>query len=390
VRVALVHLNVNFGGSLPRDTAFLARSLASMGVDVHCYCDPGTSSAELDQVTFHAVRPVQRGWGHRLRRPTVQATFALRATQALRRDRTRYDIVEVSGHCGWEHDVVRAHAVVRADQRRWPERGGHSFRGARLRAAAAPVLRPQVAVDRTIERLQYRQGRYARVLAVTEEVRQDLQEVHGVPAELIDLIPYAIDTERFGGRADGALHRLLGLPDDAVVALFVGHDFKRKGLAEAVEALVRVPGSVHLVIAGQAEQAPFAGLATTRGVGDRVHFLGGTDRPEELFRAADLFLLPTREDVWGITIIEAMAAGLPVVTTAVAGAAEEVRRARAGMVLRSGTPSEIAEAVSVVARDPEGRREMGQRGRPAAARFSLESHARAVLSVYERVVAERG
>jgi glycosyltransferase involved in cell wall biosynthesis len=124
-------------------------------------------------------------------------------------------------------------------------------------------------------------------------------------------------------------------------------------------------------------------------VSDRVHFLGGTDHPEDLYRSADLFLLPTREDAWGIAIIEAMAAGVPVVTTAVAGASEEVRRAGAGLILNHSSPAEIAEAVAAMLRDPERRREMGRRGRAAASRFSLENHAREVMTIYERVVAER-
>src|SRR5207249_4025970 len=251
-------------------------------------CDPNTSVHDLKGVTFHPVRPVRQGWGYRLRRPTVQASFALRATRIVRRNRGHYDVVHVCGHCGWEHDVVRAHGVVRVDQSRWPERGGRSFRAARLRARIGPVLRPQIAVDRTIERLQYRRGRFARVLAVTKEVQQGLQEVHGVPAELIDLLPYAIDVESFGGLPSGDLRHTLGLPDDAFLALFVGHDFKRKGLAEAIEGLARLPANVHLVVAGEGEKAPHVHAAARLGVGNRVYFLGGTDRPEELYRSADV------------------------------------------------------------------------------------------------------
>jgi glycosyltransferase involved in cell wall biosynthesis len=66
-----------------------------------------------------------------------------------------------------------------------------------------------------------------------------------------------------------------------------------------------------------------------------------------------------------------------------------VREAQAGLVLPHGNPSEIAEAVGVLAREPARRREMGQRGRMASARFSLESNARDVLAIYERLVAQR-
>lgn len=392
VRVALVHREVSLRASLARETVSVARGLAAAGVEVHLYSDPRRRELDLPGVVFHDVAGVDFGRqalsGSRLGFPLERATFALAATRAVRRERAAYDLVQVSGQAGWEHDVVRAHAVMAAEQRRWPERGGRTFRAARVRAALAPLLRPQAAVDRTVERLQFRPGRYARVLAVTDEVREDLQAVHGVPAERIDVVPYPVDTERFAGRNGRVLRGSLGLREDDRIALFVGHDFERKGLEEAIGSLAGLEG-LHLVVVGEGDEARYSHLADGLGVGRRVHFVGATPEPERFFREADLFLLPTREDVWGISLVEAMAAGLPVVTTATAGAAGIVRSARAGVVLEQGSPEVLGPALRALLADSDGRSDMGRRGREAAAAYGEEAYSRTVLEIYERVVSER-
>ena len=100
MRIALVYRNFNLGGSLERDEVFLARGLIELGHEVHCYCNPDTSTAEIPGATFHDVRP----WvvsSSRLGRPIERGSFALAATRALRHDRANYDIVDVCGTSGW-------------------------------------------------------------------------------------------------------------------------------------------------------------------------------------------------------------------------------------------------------------------------------------------------
>ena len=184
MRVALVFRNFNMGGSLERDAMLHARALVDAGFDVHAYRNPATSVPELTGVTFHDVRPatVSRS---RLGYPLECASFAIAATRAIRRDRARYDIVDVHGTATWEQDVVTVHAVTKAEQRRWPFEAGKEYRAARLRAYLGHFTRPQLGVARSIERLQFRRGRFARVVAVAESVRDDVVQVHGVDPALV-------------------------------------------------------------------------------------------------------------------------------------------------------------------------------------------------------------
>jgi UDP-glucose:(heptosyl)LPS alpha-1,3-glucosyltransferase len=388
MRVALVFRNFNLGGSLERNSVLLARSLAARGVEVDCYCNPETRTVDIPGVTFRDVRPLTESRS-RLGYPLECGSFAIAATRALRRDRERYDVVDVRGIAAWDHDVVHVHAVPKAQHRRWAKDRGRSYRAARARAFLAPVLRPQVVLARSIQRLQFRPGRYRRVIAVTEQVRHDLEREYAVQANLIDVIPPPIDIERFADGDRGDLRQELGLRPEDPLLLFVGHAFERKGLAEAIASLPHVEGSPHLVVLGNGDPTAFRRQAARLGLERRVHFVGGSEQPGRFYRDSDLLVLPTRHEPWGIPLIEAMAAGLPVVSTEIAGAADTVRKAGAGVILADTSPRVLGGAISSLLLDPVRRRTMAERGRASARRFGPDAEAESVLAVYRRIVAER-
>jgi UDP-glucose:(heptosyl)LPS alpha-1,3-glucosyltransferase len=349
------------------------------------YTNVNESTAHVPGTTLHDVAHSVPPGG-RIAHPWHYAQFGVKATRMVRAARRSYDIVDVAGTTAWEQDVIRVHAVEAAEQRRWPSRGGRGYRFARARAFVAPAVRPKIALARAIERYQFRPDRYELALAVTDEVARDLREVHAVPADRIEVVPVPIALD--DTRDHSVRERLALEPDDALV-LFVGHDFVRKGLADAVSAVAALDSSPHLAVVGGGDRRDYELLADELGVRDRVHFLGPTDKPEAAFRGADAFLLPTREDVWGTAVIEAMAAGVAVVTTAVAGAAASVRSANAGIVVDDSSVAGLSAAVAAVLASPQRAREMGARGREAAARFTLERVSAQVLAAYERVCANR-
>ena len=224
---------------------------------------------------------------------------------------------------------------------------------------------------------------------VTEQVRDDLIRVHGVPAERIDVVPPAVDVARFCEAKDGQLRRDLAIEPDRNVLLFIGHSFERKGLADALAALARCRTDAHLVVVGGGDADAYRREADALGVGRRVHFTGSVDSPEDYYAAADLLVLPTRSDPWGIPVIEAMAAGVPVVTTAAAGSASIAERAGAAIIVPARSPGRLADAIGELLGDPDRRREMGARGQAEAGRFDVSSVVEATLGLYERALAEK-
>jgi UDP-glucose:(heptosyl)LPS alpha-1,3-glucosyltransferase len=362
----------------------IARALRDRGLEVHVYCNPSERTAEAQDVVFHDVLPLS--WAPtRFGRALEYGSFAAAATRRLRAERSHYDLVDVAGTTAWEHDVIRAHAVQKAERRRWPRRAGRGYRLARVRASLTPVTQPRIALAQTIERLQYRPGHFKHVLAVTEGVKADLQDVHGIDPELIQVIGYPVETKRFAGSERGLLRHRLRLKSDDRVALFVGHDYERKGLSEAIGGVARADDNVILVVVGEADPTRYKRAAAELGIGDRVHFVGATGTPEACFADADVLLLPTREDVWGVTVVEAMASGVPVIVSGVAGAAEVIRSAEAGLVIEGSGP-EVGNALRIVLNDRDRARAMGDRGRTAAARFDVAQIADEVAAAYERIV----
>src|SRR4029077_4893375 len=105
------------------------------------------------------------------------------------------------------------------------------------------------------------------------------------------------------------------------------------------------------------------------GLTRRVHFVGSVDDPERYYAEADLLVLPTRSDPWGIPLVEAMAAGMPVVTTRFAGAETVLADAGAGGVLPDGPAAGLRDAILGLIQDPVRRRQLGERGPAAAERF---------------------
>ena len=197
------------------------------------------------------------------------------------------------------------------------------------------------------------------------------------PAKLVEM-PNGVDAEVFSpGETSGGLRKRLGIPPDAVVAAFVAtldlaHHFKR--LDVAIDGLAMLAGEhVHLVVAGGGELLEgFRSRAVEAGVGARVHFLGEVPHPDlpEILRASDLFLLTTEPpESFGIVLIEAMAAGLPVIATDYPGVRAVVDEGVTGTLVPRGEPAAVAAALRVlVAAGDQGRRAMGERGRAKAVR----------------------
>jgi UDP-glucose:(heptosyl)LPS alpha-1,3-glucosyltransferase len=389
VRVALVHPLVGLETSVERNAVFLARGLVELGVEVHWLCERRNDAVALEGVVLHELGARRPRVPSRLSYPLERGSFGMRATRAIRRARSRFDIVDTRQTAAWEADVLTVHGVALAMQQRWPEETGRDRRAARTRARLAPVLRPQVAFDRAVQRLQLRGGRYRRVVAEAQLVAEDLVRVHGVPPELIDIVPPPMDLARFADGGQNGLRAALRIGPGDPFVLFVGHDFGRKGLRESIEAISAASGA-HLVVVGRGDSRPFAATAERLGLGARIHFVGATPNPERFYHEADLLLLPTRQDNWGAPLVEAMAAGVPVVSTAAAGAASAVREAQAGVILPDSSLPALREAVAGVLADPSGRAAMGMWGRRSAARFGIDAHARSLLGVYETVLRTAG
>jgi UDP-glucose:(heptosyl)LPS alpha-1,3-glucosyltransferase len=238
-----------------------------------------------------------------------------------------------------------------------------------------------------LERRAVRRCRGGRVLAVSQDLARLLCQHHGLQPEDITVCANGVDHTRFFPQADAparsGIRGALGLPEDALLALFLGGLWREKGAAYSVAALAQADPRVHLCLAGGDDPAPFAALATSLGVADRLHFLPPTEHPEDCYHAADVFLFPGHHEGFGLVALEAAACGLPVLMTRVGVAEQLVRDDQSGYLIERD-PVQIAQLLNRLVAEPELRQRLGQGAQEASLAFSWERQAEQIEAAFEK------
>lgn len=184
-------------------------------------------------------------------------------------------------------------------------------------------------------------------------------------------------------RASAARNHL-SIPDDGALVVAVGNLYPVKDHATLLRAVARVPGT-RLAIAGRGEQeSRLRQLAHELDVTDRLYLLGLRDDVERVLEAADLFVQPSRSEGLPLAILEAMAAGLPVVATAVGGIGEAVEDEKTGHLVPPGDPDALADAVTRVLFSKDRGETLGEAGRVRVEEeFSVSAMAARYRDLYQ-------
>jgi len=238
------------------------------------------------------------------------------------------------------------------------------------------------------------------VLASCSVEASQLAELYdGDPARIRVVAP-GVDHAFFGPGQRPQARRALGLPADVPLLLFVGRIQPLKGADVAVRALAalgRFPDA-HLVIVGgpsgprgEEHLRALHGLVAELGVGERVHF--AAPQPHELlstyYRAADVCVVPSRSESFGLVALEAGACGTPVVAAAVGGLTTLVDDARTGFVVEPSTPEAFAEALGAVLGDPVLAERLATAAVVRARGYTWAQAAVLLRATYEELAAER-
>jgi glycosyltransferase involved in cell wall biosynthesis len=231
-----------------------------------------------------------------------------------------------------------------------------------------------------------------RIVGVGEAVRQALIRNEGIPERRVSVIYNGVDLSTFDrdGQGRAEARRALGLGEDELVIMQVARLDALKDHPTAIRTLARVARrrpEARLVLVGEGpEEATIRALVREHGLDERVRLLGlRTDVPR-LLPAADLFLLTSVSEGIPVTLIEAMAAALPIVSTRVGGVGEVVEDGRTGLLAPSGDDEALAESILRLAADPSGRELMGRLGRErAGVLFSEEAMHASYGRLYEEM-----
>jgi glycosyltransferase involved in cell wall biosynthesis len=234
-------------------------------------------------------------------------------------------------------------------------------------------------------------------VAVSAEIADELRTRCRVPAAKVTHIPNGLEAAPFveaGGERLAFRHEI-GARRWAVVATVVASlDSKGHGDLLAAVAEVAADGvDLMLVIAGEGHwgRPVISKAAAELGVAERVRLLGFRDDVPRVLAGSDVFVLPTPSEGLSIAIMEAMAAGLPVVATAVGGNAELVEAGKTGLLVPAGDAAALADALRLLARDPARRRAMGRAARSRVTlEFTADKMADRYAELYEELLRKKG
>ncbi len=225
------------------------------------------------------------------------------------------------------------------------------------------------------------------IIANSKMVRDQIRRHYAVPEERMTVVYNGVDSVRFGPENRGArsgVRRELGIPEDSLLLLLVGSGFERKGLGTFVKALSFLKNDdVRALVVGRGEADRYRILAGKHGIPGKIVFLGVRKDIEKLYAAADLFVLPTLYDPFSNATLEAMASGIPVITTKNNGVAELLENGREGYVMEDLFDArELAEGIRFCAANLKV---MGEQAREKAKQFPIERAAREFTEAIQKM-----
>jgi UDP-glucose:(heptosyl)LPS alpha-1,3-glucosyltransferase len=236
------------------------------------------------------------------------------------------------------------------------------------------------------ERRLFDSPRLRAVITNSAMVKREILADFSVPPERIHTIYSGVDLARFHPRLRvhrGPVRERLGIHGEAPVFLYLGSGFQRKGLAQVLRAL---PREAWLLVVGRdRREAVFRRLANRLGITQRVRFLGPQREVAPWYGAADAFVLPTLYDPFPNVCLEAMAAGLPVITSTKSGAAELLSNGVTGFVCDALDLPALGEHLQALC-DSALARTMGQAARAVVEDFPMVRTAERMTALYRTLL----
>lgn len=256
----------------------------------------------------------------------------------------------------------------------------------RLRLALNPYHHYVLAAEKKL----FASPRLKAVICISRMVKEDIQRHYGVPDDKLHIIYNGVDTTYFHPSLAES-HRqptraIYDIPPEAPLFLFVGSGFQRKGLAVVLRALAQLPESSHLLVVGKDKQMKaLIRFAEQLGLIDKVHFAGGQEDVRPFYGASDALVFPTLYEPFGNVALEAMACGLPVVTSSKSGAAELIREGENGFVCDPLDHQQLATAMTKLL-SPALRQSAGLAARATVEPMTLEAMSAQWLALYRQLL----
>jgi len=245
-----------------------------------------------------------------------------------------------------------------------------------------------------LERSVFDKQAKTEILLISEREKAFYTDYYGTSEHRFHLLPPGISKDclapKNAAMVRAELRAELAIGLDQNVVLMVGSGFRTKGVDRGIRAISSLPPNIRnktiLLVVGQDRTKPFLGLAKRLGVGKQVHFVGGREDVPRFLVAADLLLHPAYRENTGTVLIEAMAAGLPVLATDVCGFSDHIEGAGAGELVPSPFQQETLNHLLVSMLTSADRPNWGANGQEYVAKTDVFSRPEKAADVIEQVV----
>ena len=366
-------------GGAERYVVDLCSRMAKEGFEVHVYAEKWDE--EIAGIFLHQVKTPPFPKSLRL------LSFAIKATREMKS--ANYDVTLGVGNT-LEADVLQPHGGVH-----W------AWFWRSLRAYDHPILwmikllgrilSPKQWASGWIEDRPYKRGNYSRIVAISDMVKEDIIQRYKVPEDRITVVYNGVDIERFhprNRRYREEIRKRFGVGEEFVI-LFVSHNFRMKGLSYLIKALAKIRKEdsfpFKLLVLGRDRQGPYLRLAKKMGVFGEVIFAGSTDEIQKYYGAADLLVHPTFYDACSLTVLEALASGLPVITTSSNGASGIISDVQEGSVLDDPRNIQILAGGILFFFQPGTLQEASRAARRLAQKYSHQQCHQEMVKVFQEL-----
>jgi UDP-glucose:(heptosyl)LPS alpha-1,3-glucosyltransferase len=366
-------------GGAERYLVDLCARMAAEGHEVHVFAEH--QDEEYPGISFHSVKTIPFPKSLRL------LSFASRATKEI--EKRNYDITFGVGNT-LKADILQPHGGVHWAWF-WRSLKAYDHPVLWILKFFGRILSPKQWISGWIEDAPYKKGKFDKIIAISEMVKKDMIRWYQIPKEDIIVVYNGVDIENFHPRNRQyreEIRKRHGIRGEELVILFVSNNFRMKGLGFLIKALAKIkkenPPHFKLLVLGRDHQDAYLHLAREKGILEEVVFAGSTNEPEKYYGASDLLVHPTFYDACSLTVLEALASGLPVITTQFNGASGIITQGQEGFVISDPRDDQVlVEKISFFL-DREKIERASIAARHLAESYSLERNWREMNHIFQK------
>lgn len=372
MRIAILRKKYTFHGGAEGFSQSFINMLTRAGHEVHLFSIKWEGPQQTEKLFFHHVPSI-----------TVNSflrdlTFAISSLFIMKKEGKDFDIIQ-------SHDKTLYQDIYRAGDGCHIEWLRQRWRRTGFTGRLSIMFNPYHWLILLLERRILKGHKFKKIIAISEMVKKNIIDNYKTPASDIKVIYNGIDTDKFHpdnrNKYRKEIRQKYGLKDTEFIVLFVGSGFERKGVKFLIEAVESIHEPVTLLIVGKGPEKSFSKMIKKQ----KIIFCGPQQEINRFYAAADIFVFPTIYEPFGNVHLEALASGLPVVTTRQSGASEIIEEGKQGFIMeRPEDTAMLAEKITQLM-DKDLNRRMGADARRLSERFSFENHINEMLELYSSI-----